>query len=117
LFIAGKRHEALRTAEEALEGSQTLISPSFAGPYARWLSAVGAGERKEGAKALIEELIVGLERFDALDKAEILCAKLKLDEDDFGVHTASRANLHSKLLNLPPAVRSQLAALEMLPGR
>jgi hypothetical protein len=64
---------------------------------------------------LIDELVARLERFDALDQAEILCAKLKLEGNNRISQTRYRAALNSRLLALPPAVRSQLAALEMLP--
>ncbi len=116
LFICGKRAEATRVAENTIGKNPTLYARAFAGPFARWLSVVGSEQSLEWMRSLVEDYFKRLETFDALDQAEILCARRRLQ----GYHGASDAEtllrLRISLASLPASVQPPLRALGMLPA-
>jgi DNA-binding SARP family transcriptional activator/tetratricopeptide (TPR) repeat protein len=117
LLITGKRHEAHQSAREALTvgaESPRLWSVAFAGPYARWACILGRTQSLP-ADAMIEEFVSNLDRYDAMDQAEILCARRMLELQSGIVRDDTLPLLKLKLERLPPAARSHLAAMEVLP--
>jgi tetratricopeptide (TPR) repeat protein len=117
LYLCNQRVEAVTRARASLrEESFVLHSNSFAGPYARWVSAIGESEaeRLEHHNTL-RRMVENLEEYDALDQVEILCAVGRYDSLALG----GRLNeeLDRRLERLPPAIASQLRSLGMIPLR
>ena len=92
-----------------------LLSPGFAGPFARWLGQMGRAERwRARATMCIEALLEDSQQYDALDRGEILCSSLMVSPQS-GHAAMRRAELAEILVQLPPAAIDQLRRLEVLP--
>ncbi len=115
LHICGRKQEALKAASQAIGAAPKLYTPSFAGPFSRWLSLLAEKDPLEPYLAMIDELVTQVESFDALDQAEILCAKCRSTNRHVLASSEVLGMLRIKLSRLPLAVRSQLHALEILP--
>jgi tetratricopeptide (TPR) repeat protein len=109
LLLMPKRSEAMNVGRAAIERfSGNLLSPSFAGPYARWIALTQTSTR---AQQIVEALNVTIEDFDAIDQAQILMALRMLRPDEGGMPSELDDNLKQKLDRLPISVQSQLATL------
>jgi hypothetical protein len=115
LLLVGQRSSALTVAREAIGQSPVLYSSFFAGIFARWLALTSIGSLTEpDAKAQITRMIQELEKFDALDQVEILCARNILGCESQSVLEESTRIIRNKLADLPPAITNQLARLGVL---
>jgi hypothetical protein len=117
-LLAGRRSEAFASAAQALGDPPVLHSSFFAGAFARWMALTSVGSQRESdAQNQIKELCGRLERFDALDQVEILCATCILGrvkrEDDAEIWML----IERKLAGLPQAISEQLIQLQVLPLR
>jgi hypothetical protein len=116
LLLVGSRDVALETAEGVLRmHGLKLLSPGFAGPYARWLGHLNrAGHMQTEAIVCIEELLKEARQYDVLDRGEILGSSLIVNS--LSQHaTLRRAELWDILAQLPSATIDQLRRLETLP--
>lgn len=120
LYLLGERRAAVAAAHYTLRSDDyTLLSDAFAGPYARWLARTSRpGPQAQAAAARLEELALGASRLDALDQAELACARLELARR-VGTPPAegARGALDEALRALPAAVARHLAELGFLPRR
>jgi predicted ATPase len=112
-FASGDRTKASRIAIAAL--GQTGIEPltnGYAGTVARWVARTASvtGSRDD-ATALITALCNDLESHDLVDQAEIVCARMELEDACGRTWSDGRAILAEKLSRLPSAVEEQLRRL------
>ncbi len=117
LFLAGNRTEAHAIAYRAVLAPEfRLLSPGFAGPFARWLGQIGhAACWRAKATMCIEELLEeDARQYDALDHGEILCSSLMVNPRA-GNSARRRTQLAEILVRLPPPTLDQLRRLEALP--
>jgi tetratricopeptide (TPR) repeat protein len=118
LLIAGRRQEALEAAYDALRTGGTaprLWSSAFAGPFTRWIGICSHLQDRNEAVAIVESFAMRIDSYDAMDQAEIMCAKRILELRTGEVRDETLRLLRAKLDRLPQAVRSQLVAVEALP--
>ncbi len=118
MLLLGNRIAAQAAAGMAVQVHDfKLLSPGFAGPFARWLGQMGrAGCWRTRATNCIEGLLAEAKQYDALDRGEILCSSLMIDPE--GENSARRrSELAEILTRLPSAVVDQLRRLEALPQR
>lgn len=116
LAILGRQEDAARAAREAVSSSfDGLLSDSRAGPYARWRARVVRNpEEAGGARAEVLELLNRGERFDALDRVEILAAAILLGQLISIDVSREVKSLQHGLAQLPGAVASLLRHLGFL---
>jgi DNA-binding SARP family transcriptional activator/tetratricopeptide (TPR) repeat protein len=116
LIAAGEESRACEVANRCLR--QTGGAPmmrGYAGMVARWIARSGAeGGQYDSASGMLLKLCDELESHDYVDQAEILCARLWLEERQGGGWNAGRALLADRLARLPPAVETQLHRLRIL---
>ena len=76
LMVAGAQKEAMETGLLAVRGYNfELRSLGFAGAFARWTAMTCRGDESESqGRLVLSDLEKDLERFDAMDQLEILCA-------------------------------------------
>jgi hypothetical protein len=74
------------------------------------------GDEVGGESVVTNLLKAGLERFDAMDQAEILCAKRLIELSQRAVQDGTERTLRLMLHKLPAACTIQLIALEVLPA-
>jgi len=114
--IMGNIQEAMEEGRRATfgENSGGHIDP-WAGPYARWVARISlsSGEVTRG-HAILSDLIGNLERYDAIDKAEILNAKSWLNAKTGKMSSESTTEMRRHIENLPAAVADQLKRMGML---
>ena len=116
MFLTGRRADAYAVACRAVQAHNfRLLSPGFAGPFARWLGQMyRAGHWRSQAAACVEALLIDVEEYDALDRGEILCSSLVV-----GTQTADTEHRHAQLAGilgeLPGSAVVQLKRLEALP--
>ncbi len=116
LCLCGQRAAALEQAKDALEfPNPVLRAPSFAGFFARSLALVACNEdgTKDVSSKCLEELWGQIDRLDALDRAEITCARLLLGMN--GETEDLRRTLVRQLAELPAPITSHLERLGVLP--
>jgi tetratricopeptide (TPR) repeat protein len=118
MWLIGRRAEALRIAQEEFRtSSNSLLSPAFAGPFARWLALTNRGHHSRDIQEILDSLRSHLERYDAIDQVEIVMAMRILGVDSAKWNpTAEDHLLREKLLRLPHAARVQLATLVDMPS-
>ncbi len=116
MFLAGNKADAHAIADRAIQVHDfRLLSPGFAGPFARWLGKMGRSAHwRARASMSIEELLEDVQQYDALDHGEILCSALIISPQT-GQAVLRRAELAEILVRLPPAAIDQLRRLEALP--
>jgi DNA-binding SARP family transcriptional activator/ABC-type transporter Mla MlaB component len=115
LWISNRRSEAIRVAlQEFRDSAGELLSPAFAGAFARWVAVThkSVGEPKN-APTILESLLGKLDTFDALDQVEILCA-VRYASLKSGSHAQLEAELEKRLTRLPMGVTAHLKRLEIL---
>lgn len=118
LFYLGYGSEALAAAQEALGyPNPRLHDWGFAGAFARWTAITMKGTSSETiGRGQLEVLACDLEKFDALDQAEILCALRLLGCDSINRFRDLQQNIHEMLRKLPAAISEQLLRLGILPS-
>jgi DNA-binding SARP family transcriptional activator/tetratricopeptide (TPR) repeat protein len=112
LYLTGDPTGAVMRAREALNYMMLVpYSASFAGLFARWLALASESlEEKKSAVTWMESTLSRLERYEAIDKVEILCACLHM-----GIgNVAIRQMLEERLALLPRATTDQLQRLGFL---
>jgi hypothetical protein len=116
MFLVGNKTEAHAIAGRAVQVHDfKLLSPGFAGPFARWLGQMGNAGRCQARVAMcIEGLLEEAQQYYALDHGEILCSSLMMNPRT-GSAVLRRAELAEILVQLPPATIDQLRRLEALP--
>ena len=114
--MMGRSAEADEEGRRATTGKNTRLHGDFCvGPYARWIarSSVASGQPMEG-HARLETLLQTLTDYDAIDQAEVLNAKVWLDERTGRVSLDRVRQMQKHLGSLPPAIEDQLARLRMV---
>jgi tetratricopeptide (TPR) repeat protein len=115
LYLCGQPANAMSVAYEATGYPRPrLHATSLAGSFARWLALIG--ETQPGvqiAAASIDQLYGKLDRFDALDQVEIVCARnlcplVHQNQERRGVE------IEERMRRLPAAVGEQLRRLGMI---
>jgi DNA-binding SARP family transcriptional activator/tetratricopeptide (TPR) repeat protein len=119
LVLAGELPEALAVAREAIgPGGSTLYSAFFAGPFARWMALTTTDtDQEERARARLTMMLDQLETYDALDQAEILCARRLLSQVPQTTKDELSMLIKLKLARLPSAIADQLTRLGVFPKR
>jgi tetratricopeptide (TPR) repeat protein len=118
LCLCGQRTAAMAQARAAIMWPDpVLYAPSFAGVFARWVALIS---QEEGvlynARPILDELGCKPDEFDAVDRAEITCARLiAYDGENSEAHL--KAVLAEQLASLPPAVVTHLERLGVLDPR
>ncbi len=115
LRLCGQQGAAMRQAREAIGWPEpALHAHSFAGVFARWLALVS---REEGAldraRVILDELGHRPNDFDAVDRAEIGCARLIVYQSHRS-EAELRDLLAENLADLPSAVVTHLHRLGVL---
>jgi type II secretory pathway predicted ATPase ExeA/tetratricopeptide (TPR) repeat protein len=116
LYYLGFRDDAFIAAEEAIEPRRVLHNWAFAGAFARWvaLTAKSTGQEDLG-RVHIEQLVKNLEKFDALDQVEVLCALLLLSCRTDNTSNHLTRSIKERLGRLPLPISEQLSLLGVLP--
>jgi hypothetical protein len=114
--IIGMIAEALKEGDSGTSGvNQQIHSDSYVGPYARWIArASHAHADVRGGHTRLDRLLDRLCSFDALDRAEVLNAKVWLESREGFVSPTVVQKMNFELDNLPSAVRDQLRRMGML---
>lgn len=114
LFLLGQHSNALVAGRQAVGEPPLLHSSFFAGPFCRWLALTSKDPREEAmGRGCITSMMRDLDKFDALDRAEILCASVVIDRQHESTFM-QRNLLGEKLAHLPAAITEQLPRLGML---
>jgi len=113
LFMSRRCSEAVECARDQLDRDSLILqSPSFAGPFARWVVMVSLADGEPiRARPILEQLLATLLQHDAIDQVEILAAALHLEAQQ-GHHCEDiAAELEARLISLPASIRWHLASL------
>jgi DNA-binding SARP family transcriptional activator/tetratricopeptide (TPR) repeat protein len=114
--ILGRTEQAEHDAFRGTAGENAQIHADYyVGSYARWVARVSLllGNVKGGHERL-DNLLQNLNRYDAIDRAEILNAKIWLSSRTERILSQQVEEMNSHLERLPEAVRDQLARIGML---
>jgi tetratricopeptide (TPR) repeat protein len=116
LTVLGRRQDAFRAAREAIGAEfNGLLSDSRAGPYARWKARLARTPADaQEARDEVLELLKRSERYDALDRAEILAAATLLGQLTNNDVSREALSLRQTLSQLPAAVGGLLRNLGFL---
>jgi hypothetical protein len=115
LLIIGRRQEALGVAQNAVgKPTPQLCSSAFAGPFARWSVILSRAQNDRWSEAILLDFLASIQKYDALDQVEILCAKRVLELERGIPRDGTSLLLEPMLAKLPMALRRQLIALEVL---
>jgi hypothetical protein len=113
LLILGRTADAFLTARLALGTPPALKSSFFAGPFSRWLALTSKQSRETvESRATIKDMLRDLDRLDAIDRAEVLCASLILSDNAESTYER-RQILSDKLARLPDVTGEHLIRLGM----
>jgi hypothetical protein len=87
----------------------------WAGPYARWVArlSLSSGDERRGHE-ILDDLIGNLERYDAIDKAEVFNAKSWLNAKTGRASSQATTEMRRLLEDLPVAVANQIGRMGML---
>jgi tetratricopeptide (TPR) repeat protein len=115
LFMCGQSAAALAVAQQATHFPRPVLhAKSFAGSFARWLALIGvAGPESTVAGDSIDQLYNSLERYDTLDRLEILCARAMLAQDTAEL-MRMKTSIEEEFAGLPAAVGDQLRRLGII---
>lgn len=116
LYLLGDVSEAIVWGRKGV-GSDclTLYSTFFAGAFARWLALSTMGTSREGmAREKLNRMVRDLDSYDAIDQAEVLCARRILHQGGREDLRESSQLIQIKLRALPQAITKQLERLGML---
>jgi DNA-binding SARP family transcriptional activator/predicted ATPase len=116
LLYLGKESEALSAADEGVGGENpTLHDMGFAGAFARWLAVLSKHtSRQVHARLIVQRLARSLEKLDAVDQVEVLCAVLLLGCTPDRKESLTKS-LDERLDALPSPITKQLLRLQVLP--
>jgi DNA-binding SARP family transcriptional activator/type II secretory pathway predicted ATPase ExeA/tetratricopeptide (TPR) repeat protein len=116
LQLTGEVAGALVAAREGLDyQSLTLHSDSFAGLFSRWLAMTSsAPDERRAAGICLDSIVSNLDRHDALDQVEVLCACVHLEARSSFGGVEMRMVLREKLAELPFPITDQLTRLGFL---
>jgi DNA-binding SARP family transcriptional activator/tetratricopeptide (TPR) repeat protein len=116
LHLTGDTTRAITRAREALDyNSLTSHSASFTGPFTRWLAKVSESlDEKRSAAVWLESTLSKLDRHDALDQVEILCACIHMGMPTAFGAASIRKTLEEKLAQFPYSTTDQLKRLGFL---
>ena len=116
LHLAGQSEAALSAARDGLDyDSLTLHSASFAGVFARWVSMTSnTPDEMQAAEVCLDSIVSSLDRHEALDQVEILCACVHVGERRSCGNLETRIILQQKLGQLPFPITDQLVRLGFL---
>lgn len=115
LWMCDHQADAIAIARDGIGGSEpTLLASAFAGPFARWVALVAESQGNFAkARYILEALGRKYDSFDAMDRAEITCARLIVDHE--GTESAAlRVTLAESLARVPLFVATQLRRLGIL---
>ena len=113
--MLGKLEQAEQEGRRATSGMNSRVHlERFVGPYARWVARTSVNQGLSAAHELLDSLIAKLERYDAIDRAEVLNAKAWLSARTGVVPPRHLAKMRSYLEALPSAVTDQLRCMGML---
>jgi tetratricopeptide (TPR) repeat protein len=114
--ILGKMEEAQEQGLRATSGvNNDVHTDRYVGPYARWVARVSMHLRNAShGYEKLDKLASNLKGYDAIDKAEILNARMWLGAKIGKVSSGELANMEKHLAALPSAVREQLGRMGML---
>jgi tetratricopeptide (TPR) repeat protein len=113
--MLGKVEQAEQEGRRATSGVNSRVHlERFVGPYARWVARTSVNQGLNAAHELLDTLIGKLERYDAIDRAEVLNAKAWLSAKTGVVSPMQLAKMRSYLEALPSAVTDQLSCMGML---
>jgi DNA-binding SARP family transcriptional activator len=117
LFYLGKDSEALIAADAGVgDRDPTLHDMGFAGAFARWLAVMSKHTSREAkARVSVERLVQNLEKLDAIDQVEVLCAVLLLGCTSDRTTESVTNNIAERLDDLPLPITEQLLRLGALP--
>jgi tetratricopeptide (TPR) repeat protein len=118
IYLAGgERTKASKVAITAFEETGTTpLTESHVGIVSRWIARTSehvGGEQE--ASHVVGRLLDDLESHDLMDQAEIICAKLWLENRRSNNWCYGRDILADRLARLPAAVEHQLRRLEAFP--
>ena len=113
LHLTDQTAAAVATAREAFDyKALTLHSASFAGPFVRWLAKAALDQDERCAACLcLNQIMANLDRHDALDQAEIVCACLHLGMKPSCETFNLQKMLAEKLGRLPNSISEQICRL------
>jgi hypothetical protein len=113
LHLTGQTAAAIVAARAAFDYKALLLhSASFAGLFVRWLAKAALREdEKCAADAWLTLIMSNLDRHDALDQAEIVCACLHLGMTRFGETLNLQKMLTEKLGRFPDSISEQIGRL------
>jgi len=116
--MLGRTEQAQREGVRATSGVNSEVHITrYVGPYARWVArtSMHLGSTFKGHQRL-DNLIVNLETYDAVDKLEVLNAKAWLSAQTGKATSEELTNMRLHLRELPAAVGDQLTRIGMLDG-
>jgi tetratricopeptide (TPR) repeat protein len=114
--MMGRNQQAVEQGWSAAHGENNESHMDFwVGPYARWVvrNSVKSGNYQYAHKVL-NSLLLTINRYDAIDQAEVLNAKCWLASRLGLALPSDLADMLSRLGSLPPAVGDQLRRMGML---
>ena len=113
LHLCGQTGAALALAKVALALPEPVLHTlSFAGAFARWLALSVEGRASlSTAKDHLETLSRSIGQLDAIDRVEVTCARLFLDDAN---KNELEETLRNYLAGLPGAVVNQMCRLGVL---
>jgi DNA-binding SARP family transcriptional activator/tetratricopeptide (TPR) repeat protein len=114
LFLLGDQSRALQAGRQAIDSPPVLKSSFFAGPFSRWL-ALTSKEPEDviNGRVCIQGMLEDLDRFDALDRVEVLCASVIFAQKAAQSTYERRRILADKLAVLPDVTTAHLIRLGM----
>jgi DNA-binding SARP family transcriptional activator/tetratricopeptide (TPR) repeat protein/type II secretory pathway predicted ATPase ExeA len=116
LLLLGKSTDALAAARAALGSDIAVLhSAFFAGPFSRWIALTSLVRHSVcEAEIALAAMLTHLERYDAMDQVELLCARRVLRVQSRLYQEDDKNLIEAKLTRLPEAVREQLTRLRVL---
>ena len=115
LMLCGKTPQAYNEATKGVSGSNHYLqSNAYAGPFARWIAVLAKTRPIVDAQSRVEELFESIDKYDALDRVEIVAARLLLLTGSGRARinvNRERQRLREVCLNIPPAALARLSLL------
>jgi tetratricopeptide (TPR) repeat protein len=114
-WLSGDKTAAFEAAAEARRLSKQVLTPSFAGAFARWTTLLCLEQNRiEEAWELLEKLEGDLSRLDALDRAEVLsCIALVQESRALPVESAAE-KARQELARLPVHCTQRMVQLGVI---
>jgi hypothetical protein len=113
LLLLGDHSRALLVGKQAVDVPPVLKSSFFAGPFSRWVALTSKKPHEVvDGRVCIEGMLQDLDRLDALDRVEVLCASFVLAQNGQSTYERRRI-LTQKLATLPDVTATHLIRLGM----